>query len=135
MKKKILFIILAVMVIPFAFGTPKYYYDYNSGYFGMSSALYWGKDNEVNLEVLLPDLKQLNINSIVPQIFLGEVEKLTKEEGFLLWKALEEYDYKIGEYYLVSIYRGNIFTCIFVKIESSDNISWWSVGQYHKINK
>ena len=134
MKKQIILIVVVLMLIPFAFSqNPNFYSNSLHGYFGYSSAFYFGKDDEADIDIMLQIAKTAVTNTVkgMNYKFLSDIKKMTKEESFLLWQALREFDYEIGEYYLLAVFPKSQYSAfILVKVTSSDNIAWWDLGRY-----
>lgn len=59
-------------------------------------------------------------------VSVSEIKKLSLEENFLLWSALKEYDYSIGEIYTVVMFpkNSNKTFLIFVRIKGRRAIDW-----------
>src|SRR5574344_1701441 len=100
MKKKflcLLVIIVAMQVSVFA-QVFKSYSDYENGYSGSSVANYQGIRSIDEARFIHNNMKiSTNDNLAI------DIHKLSKEENFLLNKALNEYDYEDGECYTVLI--------------------------------
>ncbi|MBD5426054.1 MAG: hypothetical protein HDR38_00630 [Treponema sp.] len=73
----------------------KYYSDLLNGYSGVAGANYY-MTNESN-QILIPGELPKGF------IFTRPLEKLSKEERFLIWKALNEYSLKGREVYYVTV--------------------------------
>ncbi|MBR4825798.1 MAG: hypothetical protein IKZ86_13460 [Spirochaetaceae bacterium] len=70
---------------------------------------------------------------------IGDIKKLTREDTSLLWKALNEYDYKMGEVYRVMIFFGRpagryvelgYTYYLFVEIQKDNSCNWCGYAVY-----
>lgn len=68
----------------------KYYSDFSSGYSGVAIATYIEKSEVQEFK-----------NKIASDPNTRSIDKLTKNNSWLAWKALGEWDYKPGETYLI----------------------------------
>ena len=108
MKKKtiICMLVLCCTMLPVMARGPKFYYDYSRGYKGGGVALFENKTASIYDETLLREVFD-NYERKMQEEF-GWVRgrddiKITKEDSFLLWSALNEYELLDGELYFVVI--------------------------------
>lgn len=99
------------------FGSFTKYEDKKNGYSGWACASYCRND-----EFLQGFIRRRRIDSV-------PYSKLTYEESFLMWSALDEYDYKKGEIYIVEI-RDNPSEfkrelILIVTIISKNSLDWF----------
>ena len=95
--------------------------DYTSNYKVYSYAEYIGIASEIN-EDKIEEFK----NNLPDSVRV--VQKMTKNNLWLIKKAINEWDYKIDEYYIVACADSpyadtGIF--LFVKILAKDKFDWW----------
>lgn len=102
MKKAMILCLLLVLVCGSMWAQQgnfqtKIYQDPYAGYFGSATAGYLTTDPSLSLnkviKVWLQEKKQYNFYPV----------KMTKEEEWLFWQALNEYRYKDGELYMVTV--------------------------------
>lgn len=128
MKKQIFCLIILITQCVFIFAQNlKFYYDYDSGYEGKARAFYVGTTQTIN-----PSQSAKRLESVPNLIVTKYCEKLSKEETFLLWSALKEYDYKDNEVYLVNIYTGSYFGVLSLVAVIENNMKGlrWYGGVY-----
>ena len=111
MKKKqiICIVVLCCTMLPVMATEGKIYRDYSNGYAGYAVAEFWPSKNGIVTDrdgvsrslSEFCDFYETEIKS--HGTFLGKKEKLTKEETFLIWSALDEYELLNGEVYVVII--------------------------------
>ncbi len=126
-KKMILCVVLLFSLVSVlnAVG-PKYYYDYKNGYEGHSLANYVGTTKKFDISIL----NKGNIDYMLScGSFVEPLSKLTKEENFLLWSALREFDIRDNEVYSVYIHssslRASTAVMLYVVIkENGNSVSW-----------
>lgn len=103
MKKKL--VVAAVVAILVAMDASaqglKRYNDWANGYSGDSEATYYSQGFSQSLAL------QSRQNGIKYGAVITEYSKLSKEDNFLLWSALNEYDLRDGECYVVTLYSDN----------------------------
>lgn len=128
MKKKtiICMLVLCCTLLPVMAGGPKFYYDYSRGYKGEAFALFENKTASIYDETLLREVFD-NYERKMQEEF-GWVRgrddiKITKEDSFLLWSALNEYDLSAGEIYAVFVSPRNnlVGHLIFFSVMITDN--------------
>jgi len=101
MKRKLALCMVLGTLAFFAFAEAKYYEDYWSGFKGAAVAAYEGKSGfEIQWDRSFEMLQQLLINE---GFIFSMQHKLSKEESWLLWQVLGEYEYEDGEVYSVYI--------------------------------
>jgi hypothetical protein len=109
--------------------TPKYYSsvldgDYNSGYSGVAAAIY----------IESSEVQEIRKNaSSMPGA--RSIDKLTKNNSWLVWKALGEWDYLPGEIYMIvcadSAWANSAVILIATISSNGKSFDWWgwSVNQ------
>ena len=99
--------------------------DYNNNFSGYATALFIADSEDVD-EQRIEDGKR-KIIEVLPE---SQIAKLTKNNVWLYKKALNEWDYKKGEWYLVmltnNLYSDEVIFLI-VKIQSKDDFDWWGI--------
>ena len=97
----VLYVLLAVCLFSSAlFADAKKYVDYELGYSGEASITYI--DIEEDRQAFFEDATKLMENFFEEEgLKYRFTNKFTKEEDWLVWKALNEYDYKDNEVYLI----------------------------------
>lgn len=131
MKKKTILcmVLLCCTMLPVMAGGPKFYYDYSRGYKGEAFALFENKTASVYDETLLREVFD-NYERMI-QGGYGWVRgrdniKITKEDNFLIWSALNEYELSDGEVYAVFVsprnnLKGNVMLFFSVMITNNGN--------------
>ncbi|MBO5729591.1 MAG: hypothetical protein J6R67_00140 [Treponema sp.] len=128
MKKKtiIYMLVLCCTMLPVMAGGPKFYYDYSRGYKGEAYAFFKNKTASIYDETLLREIFD-NYERKMQELYgwvrvRGDI-KITKEDSFLLWSALNEYDLSTGEIYVVYVYPENklVESLIFLSVMITDN--------------
>ena len=127
------FVLSIVSAVPLFAGEMKNYSDWINGYSGTSGAEYMGTTTEIDLEKLIMNGRQSFKQKAQ---YIGDCKKLTKEENFLLWSALNEFDYKDNEIYAVGIFwdhntESAFLGLIAVITENGKSFNWYSVGYFH----
>lgn len=110
MKKKTILcmVLLCCTMLPVMAAEEKIYRDYINGYSGYAIAEFLPSKNgmiihQSNGEFLsISEVCDLLATELAGMI-LGKKTKLTKEENFLIWSALNEYELLDGEVYMVGI--------------------------------
>ena len=109
MKKKLVcMVLLCCTMLPVMAAEGKIYRDYINGYSGYAIAEFLPSKNgmlihQSNGEFLsISEACDLLATELAGMI-LGKKTKLTKEENFLIWSALNEYELLDGEVYIVDI--------------------------------
>ena len=93
----------------------KYYSDSKNGYSGYAAADYVGTTKKIDPSTYLNAwLNNLYRNGYIKT---GDCNKMSNQENFLLWKALNEYDYRSNEIYAVRILQGNFILVFIVAIK------------------
>ena len=95
MKKKLFFCVIFIFCRLIALNAvePKEYYDYYGNYIGVGCAVYYGTSDKWNIEEMC--YRTRTKDKGIPY------HKLSKDYRFLIQSALEEYDVKKGEVYVV----------------------------------
>lgn len=131
MKKRVLLFCLMAMI----FGSTlfcqnfelKLYSDYYQDFSGASAAMFLG---EITPEIQSELDKKMDLISE----HLKEVKKLTKNNNWLLKKAMNEWEYQQGEFYIAflaeSRYSKNGII-VFVQIDNTNNYVWraWTISE------
>lgn len=108
MKKKLVcMVLLCCTMLPVMAAEEKIYRDYINGYSGYAVVEFLPSKNgmliQSNGEFLsISEVCDLVATELAGMI-LGKKTKLTKEENFLIWSALNEYELLDGEVYIVEI--------------------------------
>ncbi len=119
MKKFVILLLIYLFSTVSLFSETIYYYGN-----GFSSATYKGTTASVRAYDLLLQQKQ---KAALP---LQQINKLTDEERMFLWGALNKYNYKYGEVYMILISPGDIYftqTFIYVEIQKDKSIIWYGL--------
>lgn len=111
MKKKTILcmVLLCCTMLPVMAAEEKIYRDYINGYSGSAMAIFLPSKNGIvtgsnGKPLSLPEVcDSIETGAMEGLIKLGKREKLTKEENFLIWSALNEYELLDGEVYMVGI--------------------------------
>jgi hypothetical protein len=97
---------------------PKYYSDYDEGFSGYSIAKYLGEIDDSQIKELINSLNGTPVN------------KLTRNNFWLCWKALEEWDYEDGETYFViclnSLTSDNGIIIIATITDGGESFEWYA---------
>ena len=98
MKKAMILCLLLVLVCGSMWAQQgKYYSDSRNSYKGFAEATYLKTDTSISLDKVVKDwLKEMKQYKLSPG-------KMTKEQEWLFWQALNEYNYKDGELYMITI--------------------------------
>lgn len=108
--KKLICLAVVMLVVAVCSGRVRYYSDQSTGYEGNAAADYVG--NTVTKRGMFSTFDELvdyvKTDSIsmfdTEELFkVRYIEKLSKEESFLIWSALNEYDYEDGDLYAVTV--------------------------------
>ena len=129
MKKRLLICIAMLIFILFSINAQSYY-DWNNGYSGSAVAYYLGTTKTINPAQVAEDAEH-NMRSIGLKV-TGYCQKLSKTESFLIWSALNEYDYNDGEVYSLVINPSNNITalCLVVVITNGGKSFQWYDAVY-----
>ncbi len=111
----------------------KHYYDKFSGFEGWAQVEFMGLNSELekqgfSIAIIIDAMKEEARKAGEP--VFSDCHELSKLETFLVWSALEEYDYEDGELYVIGITTedpGRIekALCLFVKItDGGSNFVW-----------
>ena len=120
MKRCIVLFIICFLFNVSLFSETFYYYE--NGY---SSATYKGTTATVRAYNLMMQQKQ---KATLP---LYQIKELTDEDRRFLWGALNKYNYKYGEVYMILISPGDIYftqTFIYVEIQKDKSIIWYGLS-------
>ena len=132
--KKFFLLLVAVLICWQSSGDEyKEYYDKKNGYKGEAICLYMGLKGDMykdDIYSLRDKFIHFHINNGLVE-GINEVKKLTKEEIFLIWSALEEYNYAENEVYVLNIkkekYPGYQWVYyIWVQITDNGNSFIWT---------
>lgn len=103
MKKRITFTVIFICSL-FTVGyaqQKQYYYNKNLDRVGYANAWFQGNKSIDEVSAYIPELaKAMQLNSEF-DADMREIEKLSKMDRWLCWQALNEYDFKEGETYVV----------------------------------
>ena len=132
MKKKLVcIVVLCCTMLPVMAAEGKIYRDYINGYSGYAIAEFFPSKNGIVTDrdgvsrslSEFCDFCETEIKS--KGTFLGKKEKITKEENFLIWSALNEYELLDEEVYVVIITTDQVlgdgveFSCFLVTIKNN----------------
>lgn len=126
MKKKIIFACFIFLTVYYSFAQNiefKYYSDYSKGFSGYAASAYQCKLKDANIsgDVFFDKISEVLDEEIPP------VQKLTKKNNWLFQKSLNEWDYEVGEVYLVFCMESeysNEALVFFVVIEEKKELRW-----------
>lgn len=133
MKK--FFLLLVVILIycqtSFAGDLYKKYYDKKNGYKGESCCMYVGCKGDGTPFSDIYEQRDFCIRTQSAYADIFEVKKLTKEDIFLIWSALEEFNYVEDEIYHIAIKKQNYsgyqwVYWIWVQITDNGNSFIWT---------
>ncbi len=103
--------------------TPKWYQDSKNQYQGYANATYYGNDDSYDLYTVHKGVLEVASKTL---IYSSAYQKLSREDTFLLWSALNEWDYKIGDIYNVLImYPNGLYILLTVKITKKDSATFY----------
>lgn len=132
MKRKFLIIsFFFFFEIVHIFPTPtdmRWYSDSSKGYSGLAGADYMGTTKNINPSKFANEFEQ-RLRNIISRY----CEKLSKAENFLMWSALEQYDYYQNEIYSVTILQGKQILQLIVVIKDDGNSVDWYGGWYVRV--
>ena len=97
----------------------------------MSEATYRSDINDNNRDTYLEQQKEMF------KAYFGyslPAEKLSKNQSDLLWGALNEWNYRVGEYYDVTIDEYDEGMILLVKITAKGSANFWCIGHAYKNN-
>lgn len=117
MNKKLIMAITAVL-LSMASATAEWYYDSNTGYSGDVLVTYAGSSKK---GLSLETARDNALNNLRKSILRvgNKIDKLTKEQSWLAWKAIgREYDYSKGDIFYLTITTSS---CIAIIAEIADN--------------
>ena len=124
MKKKILICIVTFVLLAFVNATsPKWYSDPINQYGGFAGATYASSDKSLRLE---------NVHEIAIEMmgkdspgYVGPYKKWSKEDSFLIWSSLKEWDYQNGDIYNVVVgYMSGIYILVTVRIKNNNSFDY-----------
>lgn len=124
MKKKFVFIVLLTIVFGARVFAQNFnfnnYHDDKKGYSGFASAEYIGNGEDIDMEILGSLL-------IIFDESLTTVEKLSKNNEWLLEQAMNEWDYKEDEIYFASLaesQQAESAIMLFIHIDEDESFDW-----------
>ena len=109
MKKKLVcIVVLCCTMLPVMAAEGKIYRDYINGYSGYAIAEFFPSKNGMLIHQSNGEFLSISeacdlVATELAGMILGKKTKLTKEENFLIWSALNEYELLDGEVYTVEI--------------------------------
>lgn len=123
MKIKVLGVVLFILLNGFLYSQNldlRYYSDHEKGYRGYSSAIYIAKDlDEKSLEYVGGEYLSAG----------KRIDKLSKNNLWLCWKALDEWEIEEGEVYFILCtddkYSDTGIMIVAVIENGGENFSWW----------
>ncbi len=90
---------------------------------GTAGAIYLGTKENIN------PIQELNLLKSRCPVLLGDCEKLSKIENFLICRALDEYDFKDNEVYKILVQETNspiFLVAIVVIINNGNSLEYWA---------
>lgn len=117
MKKKLIVCLALLCCTIFPVAAQELYSDRSNGYSGHAGAHYIGTTKDVNLAEHWAGLERHMGKRFT---FLRAIQKLSKEENFLLWSALNEYELSSNEVYQVAITWENKSTTLALLVVITD---------------
>lgn len=137
MKKKALFVAVVFVCIA-TFANAQYLFDLPDGDIGFCYATYKGTTRTVDINKVCESERQEAQNADL--IYQGSCTKLTRQESYLLWRALGKYNYRDNEVYTVYINTSFLFSrsprmliLVVVITNGGHECNWYDVG-YWKLN-
>ena len=134
--KKMMWVVLGLLLGASAISAAEFKPYAGDGYFGYARADYLGTTRDFD-PVQTAERSEQFIRRLGHKI-TGYCQKLSKEEHFLLWKALEEYDYSDNEVYSVSISKDSPSTAAGFKLEliavikdKGQSVEWYGGFYYY----
>lgn len=124
MKKKIIVCILVLCSITLlSANNPKWYSDPVNQYGGFAGATYASSDDSLDLR---------NVHEIAMKLmgddisnYVGQYKKLSKEDTFLIWSSLKEWNYSTGDIYNVVVaYNSGIVLLVTVRIKKNNSFDY-----------
>lgn len=125
MKKKIVLFIVTFVLLSFVnANSPKWYSDSINQYGGFAGATYASSDATLNLS---------NVHEIAKKVseientarYQGPYKKLSKEDSFLIWSSLNEWNYNNGDIYNVVVaYNSGIMLFVTVRIKTKNSFDY-----------
>lgn len=130
-KKAVVVLAIALFVATFASAQQGgYYHDWKNGYSGEAVATCFGTTRTVSISYTISDWQKF-VQSKGFQ-YLGPCSKLSKRDIFLLWSALNEYNYSNNEVYCVSISQigGVLYLLVVITDAQKPSCEWYDMGYY-----
>lgn len=127
MKKKIILCFAFTFCISLASVFGRRYEDKKNGYSGLAMATYLGTIKEIDDWGTITLLRN---NHEMDGHRTRDCEKLSKAESFLMWSALEEYNFKKNEVYNILIFEGYDYLVLTVTITGKDTLEWYGFYYY-----
>lgn len=133
MKKKFAFFILLSTLVLYGASSQqlKSYSDYRNGFAGLASAKYQGMIYSINIDAHISQLKTLAYSGQNGTSNPFHVSKLTEEQRFLMWSALNEYNYSEDEVYDIYIQTGSVILLLVVQFGKNGNLWYDGYGAHH----
>ena len=129
MKKKIVLLSFFLFILSqISANELKWYSDFSTGYCGYAGASYKGTTSTVNPGQLATTIEQ-GYRSMGVFHFINHPQKLSKQQNFLLWEALREYDIVNNGVYVVMIAEKNNMLVITAVI-NDNGCEWYSCGYW-----
>lgn len=141
MKKKLFIstVVLLLAMLPMMSQQSKYYSESANGYGGFAMAQYLGTTKTCDLsyydsEDFIYDMAEF-LEEEKDCVMTRQLSNLSKEEVFLIWKALGEYNVRDKEVYSVRVLCGKSIEALDLVVEIRDkgkNFRYYG-GYYYKV--
>ena len=123
MKKKLNFCLFMFFLIIVPLFSDELRFYSKGGYRGHAMAEYVGTTKNINPARFADEGERRVISVGVP--IIRYCQKLSKQECFLLWSALEQWDYSNNEIYAVTIQQGKEILQLIVVVKDKNNCDWY----------
>ena len=125
MKKKIVLFIVTFVLLSFVnANSPKWYSDSINQYGGFAGATYASSDATLNLSNVHEIAKKVSEIENTARC-QGPYKKLSKEDSFLIWSSLNEWNYNNGDIYNVVVaYNSGIMLFVTVRIKTKNSFDY-----------
>ncbi len=129
-KKAVVVLAIALFVATFASAEGRSYYDWENGYSGVADAIYVGTTRTLDTNEAIYSFEEGLRNEGFQ--YICPCSKLSKRDIFLLWSALNEYNYSNNEVYCVSISQigGVLYLLVVITDAQKPSCEWYDMGYY-----
>lgn len=131
MRKFLIIFLLFILSSPIFSANVKRYSDWEKGFSGYAGAEYVGTTKTIDPKTYSLQCGYRILNS--GMTILRYCDKLSKQEIFLLWAALDQYDFSNGEIYTVYILQNNEILQLIVVIKE-DGKSVNKINGYERLS-